>query len=56
MFFPAVRGWDGGENSIDSSCYGMGDHKPHPVRDSWDVELDKGKVHCMQEDVYPLAP
>lgn len=39
-----VRGWDGGENSIDMSSAGMegGDRKP--VRDSWDQELDRGKV------------
>jgi hypothetical protein len=43
VYFPtAVKSWDGGENTIDSSkMEGEGGRRE---RDSWDTELDKGKV------------
>lgn len=42
FFSTAVKSWDGGDNTIDSSkMEGEGGRRE---RDSWDAELDKGKV------------
>ncbi len=42
-YFPiAVKSWDGGDNTIDSSK--MEAEGGRRERDSWDAELDKGKV------------
>ena len=41
-FQTAVKSWDGGDNTIDSSkMEGEGGRRE---RDLWDAELDKGKV------------
>ena len=38
-----VRSWSGGVNSIDASSI-TGEKRKERVRDSWDQELDRGKV------------
>ncbi len=39
-----MRSWDGEENTIDSSTIDVDKKGGGLVRDSWDKELDMGKV------------
>lgn len=40
---PAVKSWDGGDNSIDSTTVPDDEWKRKKM-DTWNQELDKGKV------------
>ena len=48
-----VCGWDGEENSIDDGS--VEEDKKKPPRDSWDKELDKGKVRDITSSIPPHA-
>ncbi len=47
-----MKSWDGGDNTIDSSK--MEGEVGRRERDSWDAELDKGKVRllCLYNGLY----
>ncbi len=43
-----MKSWDGGENTVDSSRVGGEGYKR--ARDTWDEEIDRGRVKKCKED------